>query len=173
MLSAPPLHAATHTMPNKSVVTSATTCPCLQVYVATTHQALLLDVRLGFTQRWTHMLSAPPLHAATHARPSMSLGTSATTCPCLQVYVAITHQALLLEVRLGFTQPWSDMLAGPPLHAATLTTPNKSVVTSATTCPCLQVYVATTHQALLLDVRLGFTQRWTHMLSAPPLHAAT
>lgn len=35
------------------------------------------------------------------------------------------------------------------------------------------VYTMTSHQALCLDLRFGFVQRWTHMMAAPPQYGFT
>lgn len=37
-----------------------------QIYTATTHQLLCLDLRRGFSQRWTHLMTSPPHLAFAH-----------------------------------------------------------------------------------------------------------
>ncbi|XP_054263834.1 uncharacterized protein LOC128987137 isoform X2 [Macrosteles quadrilineatus] len=48
---------------------SYVTSSCLQdqvVYCTTSHQVLSLDLRIGFGQRWSHMMAAPPYLGFTH-----------------------------------------------------------------------------------------------------------
>lgn len=39
------------------------------VYVGTSHHLLSLDIRLGWNQRWTHLLQAPPMYGSVFCDP--------------------------------------------------------------------------------------------------------